>query len=125
MTQSAQLNANVSPDENNNIAPELPWIVYAIAVDGDADNPFYIGITQDTDRRAREHNNRDSACYDLSRAYDAQGIECYLTPVARFATKEQALACESLLIALRTRLVNRDVTNHVRSTLYRYGEFSA
>jgi hypothetical protein len=79
----------------------------------------------DSARRAREHNGADSACYDLSRAYEAQGIDCSLVPFARFATQKEALECETILIALRTRLANRNVATHVRATLERYGDFSA
>lgn len=125
MTGFLQLNDHRSPGESNEVAQNLPWVVYAISVDGDEENPFYIGMTTDMVRRASDHNRRDSACYEVARGYDAQGIHCSLVPVAYFATKEQARACESLLIAFRTRLVNRDVSNHVNATLYRYGEFHA
>lgn len=87
-----------------------PWVVYALYEAGLEDAPFYIGITNDINRRMKQHETcRDSAAYSHVRALDHMGVDCSYVILGRSWNREEALLFETFHIALRPGLRNRNV----------------
>jgi len=94
----------------------MTWYVYGIASEDAEDDPFYIGITTNYENRASQHNGRDSAAYDRSKALESLGKDCVLYILARYETEAEARAYETAMIAMRAdRLVNRTLAQCVRA----------
>lgn len=88
------------------------WHVYAITADYDDDCefPFYIGITINPEQRYRAHHtDRAGPAYSKIRDYEAKGVDCTMVTLARFKSYAEALLFETLQIALRGGLENRDI----------------
>jgi len=91
-------------------APAEEWCVYEIHEEGLDACPFYIGISNDVERRMKQHEScRESAVYPHVRALDHLGTHCEQTILGRFPTREAALLFEAVHIALRPGLRNRDI----------------
>lgn len=97
---------------------DLPWLVYAISADDEPEDPFYIGITSNIVERAHAHNySTGSSAYGYAKALEARGVECTMDVIAHYATKAEARAYESVMIALHPRLMNKDVLACTRALM--------
>lgn len=91
-------------------ATDGEWCVYEIHEIGRDDWPFYIGISTNVARRVSEHwTNRASSAHPRIRALDQVGTDVEYSIMARFALLKEAELFETVQIALRPDLVNRDI----------------
>ncbi len=82
------------------------WVVYALCYNDATSIPFYVGITTDLKRRVSQHRT-DKASAAYTECQD--GFTCSV--IREFNKYPEALLFETMQIALRPDLVNRDISS--------------
>lgn len=84
------------------------WVVYELCYDDAPEVAFYIGITSDLERRVSQHkSDQGSAAYNLCQ----EGF--VYRAIREFNNYPEAKLFESVHIALRPSLANRDIAVHL------------